>query len=381
MPAGRPDVAVIGAGIVGVSVAEHLAASGASVTVYEATAVAAGASGRNSGVVQHPLDPVLAELHLETLERYRRLSVEEPALFQMPAEPSGLLLVGHQPEALRAMNAELARSHPQFRPEFLPPGEVTRLEPAVAEDVAACRLAIGYPVRPASATRAVAARTREHGARFAIGKPARPRIEDGRAMGVRAGDRFEAAGAVVVAAGPWSPELVDPTGAWRPIRPLWGVVVGVELAEPVGHVLEEADIDVEPGDTQTGTGSAAWRPDFSLVTAGGTSTLGSTFLAREPDRAAVVPRLVEHGATYVPSIARARLGDSRACARPLSFDGRPLLGRVPGIDGLWIAAGHGPWGISTGPASGRLIADLILGSMAEPPAALDPARFRSPPLA
>ena len=56
------------------------------------------------------------------------------------------------------------------------------------------------------------------------------------------------------------------------------------------------------------------------------------------------------------------------------------LGRVPGIDGLWVAAGHGPWGISTGPASGRLLADLMDGRVAAPPSALDPARFAPPPL-
>jgi len=50
------------------------------------------------------------------------------------------------------------------------------------------------------------------------------------------------------------------------------------------------------------------------------------------------------------------------------------------MEGLWIAAGHGPWGVSTGPDSGRLLADLLLGRLAEPPAALDPARFGAPPL-
>ena len=228
MTGAAPDVAVIGAGIVGVSVAEHLAAAGATVRVFEAHGVAAAASGRNSGVVQHPFDPVLAELHLGTLERYRRLAEEEPKLFGLPAEPAGLLLVSRDPAKLRAMAAEYAKTHRQFRPTFLAQGEVTQLEPAVAEDVAACRLAIGYPVAPASATHAIAARARELGVRFQIGRPARLRINGGRVDGVRAGDRFEAAGAVVVAAGPWSPELIDPTGAWRPIKPLWGVVVEVD---------------------------------------------------------------------------------------------------------------------------------------------------------
>ena len=329
MTGAAPDVAVIGAGIVGVSVAEHLAAAGATVRVFEAHGVAAAASGRNSGVVQHPFDPVLAELHLGTLERYRRLAEEEPKLFGLPAEPAGLLLVSRDPAKLRAMAAEYAKTHRQFRPTFLAPGEVTQLEPAIAEDVAACRLAIGYPVAPASATHAIAARARELGVRFQIGRPARLRINGGRVDGVRAGDRFEAAGAVVVAAGPWSPELIDPTGAWRPIKPLWGVVVEVDLANPPGHVLEEVGIDVEGG-IPTPHGVSGPDPEFSLVTANGASSLGSTFLTSEPDRNAIAPRLVEHGALYVPAIAKATVGASRACARPLSVDGRPLIGRVRG---------------------------------------------------
>jgi D-amino-acid dehydrogenase len=380
MASGSPDVAVIGAGIVGVSVAEELAAAGASVTVYEATAIAAAASGRNSGVVQYPLDPVLEVLHLGTLERYRRLADEASDTFRMAAEPNGLMLVGRDVERLRAMTDELASTHPHLRPEFVAAGAVTRLEPAIADDVGACRLAVGYPVAPASATRAIAARAEQEGARIVIGEGARPRFEGGRATGVDVGERFEEAGSVVVAAGPWSPELIDPSGTWRPIRRLWGVVVQVELADAPGHVLEEAGVDIEPGAAPVEVGRAVASPDFSLVTAGGVSSLGSTFLPDEPDGDALVPQLVAHGSTFVPAVASAPLGPSRACARPLSFDGRPLIGRVPGFDGLWIAAGHGPWGISTGPASGRLLADLVLGQVAAPPPAVDPARFGAPPL-
>jgi D-hydroxyproline dehydrogenase subunit beta len=373
-------VAVIGAGIVGVSVAEELASAGASVTVYESTAVAAAASGRNSGVVQYPLDPVLEQLHLGTLERYQRLADEEPGAFQLGREPAGLMLVGRDVDRLRAMTDELAATHPRLGATFMAPGAVTRLEPAIAEDVAACRLAVGYPVAPASATRAIAARAERAGAKIAIGATARPRFERGRTIGVEVGGRFEAAGSVVVAAGPWSPEVIDPSGSWRPIRRLWGVVVQVELPNPPGHVLEEAGADIEPGAAQPEVGRAVASPDFSLVTASGVSSLGSTFLPDEPDRDAIVPGLITHGSTFVPGVASAPLGPSRACARPLSFDGRPLIGQVPGFEGLWIAAGHGPWGISTGPDSGRLLAHMVLGRLAAPPAALDPARFGALPL-
>ncbi len=112
------------------------------------------------------------------------------------------------------------------------------------------------------------------------------------------------------------------------------------------------------------------------MTANGATSLGSTFLRSEPDQVAIAPRLVKHGATYVPAIKKAVVGASRSCARPLSVDGRPLIGRVPGTEGLWIAAGHGPWGVSTGPDSGRLLADLLLGRLAEPPSFPGPCALR-----
>jgi sarcosine oxidase, subunit beta len=58
------DVAIIGGGIVGCAAAAFLAEAGAGVDLYEQDEVAAAASGRNSGSVQHPFDPVLRDLHL-----------------------------------------------------------------------------------------------------------------------------------------------------------------------------------------------------------------------------------------------------------------------------------------------------------------------------
>ena len=143
------------------------------------------------------------------------------------------------------------------------------------------------------------------------------------------------------------------------------------------HVLEEAEIEIEP-ENEASVARGATGESFSLVTADAASSLGSTFLAAEPDPAALVPAILARGAGYVPGIASAIVGLHRLCARPQSVDGRPLVGRVPRLDGLWVAAGHGPWGISTGPASGRLLADLLDGRVSVPPPALDPGRFPPP---
>ena len=373
-----PDVVVIGGGIVGVSCAAHLAATGRRVVLIERAEIGAGASGRNSGVVQHPLDPVLVGLHRETLRLYRELAETDDEGFTLPPEPVGLLLATHDPDLARRLADALAVSHPGLSPTFVGPDEAQAVEPALARGVAACRLAIGYPVAPAAATRAYAALARRLGVDIRAGEPARPWLASGRVEGVELGSgrRFPA-GEVVVAAGPWTPEVIDPGGGWRPITRSWGVVVALRLPDPPGHVLEEAEIEIEPGEP---AGAAAPDADvaFSLVTAAGVSSLGSTFLEDEPDAAALVPSIVARGATFVPAVASAKVGAHRLCARPLSLDGRPLVGRIRGIEGLWVAAGHGPWGISTGPASGRLIADLLDGQVAAPPSALDPGRFGSP---
>jgi glycine/D-amino acid oxidase-like deaminating enzyme len=184
--------------------------------------------------------------------------------------------------------------------------------------------------------------------------------------GVLAGGEHCAAGAVLVAAGPWTPETIDPTGAWQPIVPVWGVVVEVRMDSPPRHLLEQAGID----DLTEGSAESL----FSLVAADGEVAVGSTFLAREPDAASWAGALKRAGVPFVPALERAKVEGARACPRPQSLDGRPLLGPAGGIEGLWVAAGHGPWGISTGPATGRLVADALLGR-AELPAALAASRF------
>jgi D-amino-acid dehydrogenase len=138
-------------------------------------------------------------------------------------------------------------------------------------------------------------------------------------------------------------------------------------------VLEQAGVKAL---TRPGGGGLA--SIFSTVTAGGVSAVGSTFVEAEPDAAALAPVLLERGTRFLPALAGARIVGARACARPQSLDGRPLLGALPGIDGLHVASGHGPWGMSLGPGSARLVADGLLGRGAEIPRELAAARFGAP---
>jgi glycine/D-amino acid oxidase-like deaminating enzyme len=376
--AGRSaDVAIIGGGIVGTATAALLAQAGARVTLYERTAIAAGASGRNLGVIQQPHDPVLAALYHESLAAYRALDGISGGALGLDAEPVGLLHVGRDIGVIESIADAWRTTDPLTRPEVLVGEELCRLEPALAHDLVACRLHIGYPVAPAAATLAFAAAAERAGATIVVGEAARPVVREGVPADVEVGGVIQHAGAVVIAAGPWTPALVDPHGEWRPIRPIWGVVAQVELGSAPRHAMEEAGIDIEPdgGGDAVGGSAAEDGIEFSLVTAAGATSLGSTFLAAEPHPAELIDRIRARGSRFVPALASAPLVSVRCCARPVSLDGRPLVGAIPWLDRVFVAAGNGPWGISTGPATARIVADLVLGNAASVMATLAPERF------
>src|SRR5262245_10435811 len=70
----------------------------------------------------------------------------------------------------------------------------------------------------------------------------------------------------------------------------------------------------------------------------------------------ITPRARELFPLGEPAEARIWLG-----SRPCFPDSRPVIGRAPGLPGLWLAIGHAHWGLTLGPATGRLIAEMVVG--------------------
>jgi len=369
-----PDVAVIGGGIIGCAAAAMLAGRGAAVTLFEATAIGAGASGRNLGAIQHPFDPVLATLYRDSLDRYRQLAAHFRD-FTVPDRPAGVLMLNRDADAARAQVARLTAAVPELEAEYLDFEAVASAEPSLVAGFAACRLATGYPIPPASATAAWSRLAERSGAQIGVGITARPWLDGGALRGVQLADGTRvAAGAVLIAAGPWSPPLVDPAGSWTPIRRTWGVTVQLALGTAAPrHVVEEDEVDAVNRPVvaaeRAAAGDALVDPPslFSIASAAGTSTLGSTFLPAERDPAPIARLLIERGTAYLPAIGSAPVGEIRQCARPQSVDGRPFIGPVRGTAGLFLCAGNGPWGISTGPASAALAVSAILDGAPVPP--------------
>ena len=346
------DVAVIGGGIAGCATAALLAESGADVTLFEREAIAAGASGRNSGILQHPMDPALVALYEASLALYAELDG-----FALP-EPTGVLIIDPD-EGLRAAYEAAAARFPELTPEWLEGDDLRAAEPALAADLYAYRVNAGRPIGPTAATNAWAARAKAAGTRIVVGDAAY--VAPG---GVRVRGELHPAGAVVAAAGPWTPEAIGRGDSW--VKANWGVVAQVRLRNPPRHGIEQAGVEAltEPG---------AKPPKlFSIVTTGEVSAVGSTFTDDEPDAAAVAPTLVERGARFIPELEHAAIEHVRACARPLAADGRPLLGAIE--EGLYLITGHGAWGVTLGPGSAQLLTRAMTDGGEIPPE-LQAARF------
>jgi glycine/D-amino acid oxidase-like deaminating enzyme len=78
-------------------------------------------------------------------------------------------------------------------------------------------------------------------------------------------------------------------------------------------------------------------------------------------------------------LAAAPVTRSQACYRPVTDDGLPLIGPVPGVEGAFVATGHGPWGMLNAPATGRALAELMVDGTATSVdlRPFDPARLAS----
>lgn len=384
-----PDVVIVGGGIIGAACALDLAGHGASVTLLEREELAAGASGRNQGWFVLSSDPACAPMSRVSLDRYRELIEDSPVPVRFDREPVGHLLVTRDPEAASLLEERVrAWAATGVRTEALDEAGLRAEEPALAGDFAAAwLLEQGHRIEPAALTVAHALRAKELGAEILRHTMVRSLTTSGeRVTGVVTDDGVIAADTVLVAAGPWSAPLVRPLRVDLPVTGSRGWIV--ELAAPRGllrHLIEEEDGDsAADGDafpTAAAFVAAGHAPPSvaALLHAApdGTVVCGASHhpaLRAEPDDPEAPRRIVERAVAVVPALSGATLRGIRWGIRPMTPDGRPIVGWLR--DGLFVAAGHGPEGILLGGGTGALVAALVSGE--EPafdPIPFDPARF------
>jgi D-amino-acid dehydrogenase len=176
-------------------------------------------------------------------------------------------------------------------------------------------------------------------------------IERDAAIGVVAGGQTYHGAAVAIAGGAWSAHFAEQLGIRIPVQPLRGQIVHLRLPGMAtgGWPLVTA---------LHGHYLVAW-PDQRVV-AGATQEPGAGFDSRTS--AAGVHEVLGEALRVAPGLRDAEIREVRVGLRPYStIDGLPVLGAVPGLRNVYLATGHGAYGLHLGPYSGKLVAGLMLG--------------------
>jgi glycine/D-amino acid oxidase-like deaminating enzyme len=164
--------------------------------------------------------------------------------------------------------------------------------------------------------------------------------------------------AVVIAMGPWSVFAAQ----WLPLPPVFGLK-GHSLVFETGAAIPSEALFLEYAEA---TGSIL-SPEIFPRADGTTYVCAISSdppLPADPDLVVpddgAVDRLKALCARISPILASSRVLSSQACFRPVTQDGLPLIGAIPGAPGAFVATGHSVWGILNGPATGEAMAELIL---------------------
>ena len=367
-----PDYLILGGGVIGLSVAYHLSHQGASVRVLDA-----GEPGQASAAAAGMLAPLaeasepgpFLDLALDSLRRYPAFvaALSDAGGSDLSLQGPGMLRVARTDaeEAVlcRALSWQPALGLPLRR---LTGAEARRLEPGLGGNVQAAVLSPHEKhVEPRLLLAALSAACRVQGVELITHSPAMSlETAAGRAHAILSGPIRHTFGTLVLAAGAWSCALGQLLAFDVPVTPLRGQILalGPQTPAPFSHTLYTHGAYLVPrADGRIVAGATEEWAGFNVTT----------------DDAAIAGLRAEASA-LVPVLADWPLHSAWAGLRPVSPDGLPLLGRVPGWDNVHVATGHGRNGILLTPITGALMAEHLLHD-APLPTAFDPARFGSNP--
>jgi glycine oxidase len=356
------DCLVIGAGAVGLSLAYELARRGRTVTIVDRGEPGHEASWAGAGILP-PANPRTAETALEQLfalsnDLHARWSVE---LREFTGIDNGLRRCGgmylartpSEAENLAALAADWRRH--KIDCELLDGAKLAAYEPALATSselpiLAAYRLRDECQLRNPRHLKALVA------ACHRVGVEIRTGIECTKFE--TQGDRVTAAvtnvgklkaAAYCVTSGAWTGGLLASLGICVGVKPIRGQIVLMNTSRPIlGHVINEGPRYLVP------------RDDGRLLVGSTEEDVG--FDAR--NTAGAVQGLIDFAKSLVPELAEARVEKTWAGLRPVTSDGLPLIGRIPGTLNAFCAAGHFRSGLQLSPGTAVVLAQLICGENA-----------------
>jgi glycine/D-amino acid oxidase-like deaminating enzyme len=362
------DVAIIGAGVVGAACAASLSAQGLKVIVIEAVGVASGATSAGMGHIV-VMDDSEAQFALTDRSRtlWNALAPSLPALSEY--EHCGTIWVAADSEEM----AEVRRKSEFYgirgiKTEILDERALRKAEPNLREGLAGGLLVGGDSVLyQLFATRHLIENARDHGAELLVGQKA---VEITDAGVTLAGGEHIDAGLVINAAGP-AANVLSPS--LRIAKRKGHLVISERCPNFARHQL------VELGYLKSAHGSHADSVAFNVQPRStGQVLIGSSrqFGAENSEiDYPILRRMTARAFEYMPGLGDLSTVRVWTGFRPATPDNLPYIGRLPGSNNVFIAAGHEGLGITTSLGTAELITDAILGRpSAIPPEPYSPSR-------
>jgi glycine/D-amino acid oxidase-like deaminating enzyme len=376
----HPEVVVVGAGIVGAAIAWELARRGITTMLVDRGEVSGGTTGLGEGNVLCSDKDAGPELELTVLGMavYDELEAELGEVARIRRK--GALIV--HPDA-RTWAAEPARAErlraAGVAAELVGPEAVRALEPQLTGALhGALHVPGDLQCDPRAIARALAADAAARGAVVRTGAEVAAVVRAGDRGAVR-GVRLTSgeilhAGAVVLAAGPWTAPLAETAGLPLPLEPRKGQLVRLRLPEPDPRWLRHKVVDGSYLLSVTSQGTGVEVSTVLETTWDGHVIVGST-RERSGFDPRVDPALAdavrERAARLAPNLAGLDHHAAWVGFRPWLPDHLPAIGPSRRVEGLWLATGHEGAGVALGPITGRIVAAAIAGD----PAPMDLAPF------
>ncbi len=350
------DIVIVGAGVMGASIAFHLAKRQAgSVVVLDKEFVGRGGSGRSSALIRmhysYPAEVKLALLSLRSFENWQD-EVGRPGDFRK----TGFVRIVAPDEIDRLKKNVAMQQDLGIRVELVGRDELQALNPDWNVDdieLAAYEPDSGYG-DGAGVANDYLERAREMGVHYAPRTQVIEfRVSGDRVLGVTTSSGDIAAPLVVAATGPWSRRLFESAGYDLPIEPEYHQVAILKI--PPGTQAGSACIDSV---TKT-----YFRPDahdkFLVGDFYGQRPVDpDNFPQRATDES--LEDIIERASRRIPALVNAEVLRGVTGVYDMTPDCRPLLGEIPGVAGLYICAGFSGMGFKISPGIGLVLSELLL---------------------
>lgn len=367
------DVAVIGAGIIGLSIAYYLQKSGKKVVLIEKNEIGYGASGACDDMIllQSKKPGILLKMALESLEMYKSLSRELNMDLQFERH-GGMILINNEDE-LKVMTDFVHRQQENgLKVEIIDKQDVFKKQPFVTKNIIASTYSKeDSQVHPLKVMEGFLARSTELGMEFKKGIVIKE-IEEksGYWKIIFENGNFVEANNVVNSAGAWAPDIGKMIGIDIPIKPKKGQIVITEKIPSLGEtnvwsakyiaqkLKTNSKRDVKDKYSHLGLG-------FSFTkTSDDNYLIGNTREDVGFDKSTTyeaIKLIIKQAIEYFPVLKNVHIIRTFAGLRPAVIDGKPIIGEIEERKGFYIAAGHEGDGIALAPITGKLMADLING--------------------